>query len=40
LENEELRKNMQRKVYSYSRDFTWAVVAKRYAGLFRRMINS
>jgi polysaccharide biosynthesis protein PslF len=40
LENEELRRNMQRKVYSYSRDFTWAVVAKRYAGLFRRMINS
>ena len=40
LENEELRKNMQRKVYSYSRDFTWAAVAKRYAGLFRRMINS
>jgi glycosyltransferase involved in cell wall biosynthesis len=40
LENEELRRNMQRKVYSYSRDFTWVVVAKRYAGLFRRMINS
>ena len=40
LENEELRRNIQRKVYSYSRDFTWAVVAKRYAGLFRRMINS
>ena len=40
LENEELRRNMQRKVYSYSRDFTWAAVAKRYAGLFRRMINS
>jgi len=40
LEDEELRRNMQRKVYSYSRDFTWAVVAKRYAGLFRRMINS
>ena len=40
LENEDLRRNMQRKVYSYSRDFTWAAVAKRYAGLFRRMINS
>ena len=40
LEDEELRRNMQRKVYSYSRDFTWAVVAKRYAELFRRMINS
>jgi len=40
LEDEKLRKNMQRKVYSYSRDFTWAVVAKRHAELFRRMINS
>jgi len=40
LEDEELRRNMQRKVYSYSRDFTWAVVAKRYAGLYRRMLNA
>jgi len=40
LEDEELRRNMQRKVYSYSRDFTWAVVAKRYAGLYRRMLNT
>lgn len=40
LEDEELRRNMQRKVYSYSRDFTWAVVAKRYAGLYRRVLNT
>jgi glycosyltransferase involved in cell wall biosynthesis len=40
LEDYELRKNMERKVYRYSRDFTWARVAKRYAELFRRMINS
>ena len=40
LEDEKQRRNMQRKVYSYSRDFTWAVVAKRYAELFRRVINS
>jgi len=40
LEDEELRRNMQRKVYSYSRDFTWAVVAKRYGGLYRRMLNT
>ena len=40
LEDEELRRNMQRKVYSYSRYFTWAVVAKRYAGLYRRMLNT
>jgi glycosyltransferase involved in cell wall biosynthesis len=40
LENEEQRRNIQRTVYSYSRDFTWAEVAKRYSGLFRRMITS
>jgi len=40
LEDEELRMIMQRKAYSYSRDFTWNEVAKRYANLFRRMINS
>jgi len=40
LEDEELRRNMQRRVYSYSRDFTWAVVAKRYAGLYRRILNT
>ena len=40
LEDEEQKRNMQRKVYNYSRDFTWAAVAKRYAELFRRMINS
>jgi glycosyltransferase involved in cell wall biosynthesis len=40
LEDEELRRNMQRKVYSDSRDFTWDVVAKRYAGLYRRMLNA
>ena len=40
LENKELRSNIQKKVYSYSRDFTWAMVAKKYADLFRRMVNS
>jgi glycosyltransferase involved in cell wall biosynthesis len=40
LEDEEQKRNMQRKVYNYSRDFTWAAVAKRYAELFRRIINS
>jgi glycosyltransferase involved in cell wall biosynthesis len=40
LEDEKQKRIMQRKVYNYSRDFTWAVVAKRYAELFRRMINS
>jgi glycosyltransferase involved in cell wall biosynthesis len=40
LENEKLRRSIERKVYSYSRDFTWPIVAKRYADLFRRTINS
>jgi glycosyltransferase involved in cell wall biosynthesis len=40
LEDEKLRRNIQAKVYNYSRDFTWSVVANRYAELFRRMINS
>jgi glycosyltransferase involved in cell wall biosynthesis len=40
LEDEKLRRSMERKVYSYSRDFTWPIVAKRYADLFRRTINS
>jgi glycosyltransferase involved in cell wall biosynthesis len=40
LNDEELRRNIQRKVYSYSRDFTWNVVAKRYATLYRRMLNN
>jgi glycosyltransferase involved in cell wall biosynthesis len=40
LEDEELRRNIEKKVYKYSRDFTWNLVAMKYAELFRRMINS
>ena len=40
LEDEELRRNIQRKVYNYSRDFTWTEVAKKYAELYRRIINT
>ena len=40
LEDEELRSNIQRKVYSYSRKFTWPVVAKCYAELYRRVLNT
>lgn len=39
LEDEKLRKNMQNMVYNYSRDFTWEVVAKKYASLYRRILN-
>jgi glycosyltransferase involved in cell wall biosynthesis len=40
LSDEELKSNIQRKVYSYSRDFTWNVVAKRYGELYRRMLHT
>jgi glycosyltransferase involved in cell wall biosynthesis len=40
LEDEELRKNLQQQVYQYSRDFTWREIAKRYADLYRRVLNS
>jgi glycosyltransferase involved in cell wall biosynthesis len=40
LNDEELRRSIQRKVYNYSRDFTWKKVAKRYAKLYRSILNS
>ena len=40
LENEKLRRSIERKVYSYSRDFTWPIVAKRYAELYRRILDN
>ena len=40
LEDDELRRKIQKKVYSYSRNFTWPVVAKRYADLYRRILNT
>ena len=39
LEDEKLRKNMQKTVYNYSRDFTWVAVAKKYAALYRRILK-
>ena len=40
LDDEGLRIRIQRKVYSYSRDFTWNKVAKRYAMLYRSILNT
>jgi glycosyltransferase involved in cell wall biosynthesis len=40
LEDEKLRKNMQKEIYNYSRDFTWGTAATRYAGLYRRALNT
>jgi glycosyltransferase involved in cell wall biosynthesis len=40
LESEKVRRNMERKVYSYSRNFTWPVVARKYVELFRRILEA
>ena len=40
LEDEKLRKKIQKKVYKYSRDFTWARVAQKYTKLYRRILNT
>ena len=39
LENKELRREIERKAYRYSRSFTWPKVAKRYAGIFKQAIH-
>jgi glycosyltransferase involved in cell wall biosynthesis len=40
LEDKELKKDMEQKVYSYSREFTWPKVAQKYAALFRRLAKA
>ena len=40
LESEKVRRNMERKVYSYSRNFTWPVVARKYVELYRRILEA
>jgi glycosyltransferase involved in cell wall biosynthesis len=40
LKDKGQRRNMQRRVYHYSRDFTWGEVAKRYADLYKDVLNS
>ena len=40
LEDEKLRRKIQKKVYKYSRDFIWSSVAKKYADLYRRILNT
>ncbi|HEX9262191.1 MAG TPA: glycosyltransferase family 4 protein [Candidatus Bathyarchaeia archaeon] len=39
LENKELRREIERKAYRYSRSFTWPKVAKRYTGIFKQAIH-
>ena len=40
LLDENLRRDMQRKAYKYSRKFVWSNVAKEYLKLFKRIIKS
>lgn len=40
LEDEKLRRKIQKKVYKYIRHFTWTAVAKKYAKLYRRILNA
>ncbi len=40
LEDENLRREMEKRVYRYSRGFTWDKVAESYSQLFRRIISS
>jgi glycosyltransferase involved in cell wall biosynthesis len=40
LENDELRRGMERKAYRYSRSFTWPKVAQKYADILKRAIHA
>jgi len=40
LEDEELKKTIEKKAYNYSREFTWPKVAEKYAELFRRLVKT
>jgi len=38
LENKEFRRDMEKKAYRYSRDFTWPKVAEKYTDIFKEAI--
>ncbi len=40
LEDKGLRRDLEKRVYSYSRKFTWPKVAQEYATLFRRLAKA
>jgi hypothetical protein len=40
LEDKGLKRNLEQRVYSYSREFTWPKVAQEYALLFRRLAKA
>ena len=39
IENDKLRRDMEKKAYRYSRSFIWPKVARRYADIFKRTIR-
>lgn len=40
LENDKLRRDMEKKAYRYSRNFTWQKVAQKYVDIFKQAILS
>ena len=40
LESKELRRDMEKKAYRYSRSFVWPKVAQRYTDIFKRVIHA
>jgi glycosyltransferase involved in cell wall biosynthesis len=40
LENDELRRDMEKKAYRYSRSFTWPKVAQKYTDILKRAIHA
>ena len=40
LENYKLRREMEKKAYRYSRNFTWPKVAQKYADIFKQAMNN
>jgi glycosyltransferase involved in cell wall biosynthesis len=40
LENKELRRDMEKKVYKYSRSFTWPKVGQKYSNIIKQAIHA
>jgi glycosyltransferase involved in cell wall biosynthesis len=40
LENDRLRRNIEKKAYKYSRSFTWPKVAQKYAAILKQAIHT
>ena len=40
LENDKLRRDIEKKAYRYSRSFVWPMVAQRYTDIFKRVIHA